>query len=79
MSICLGIGILFLSLIHAKISEILMLKVGCLRVLEKEFLINIGHQNVFIRKSKAREMICARQKDFKYFYSIKNDKDLISI
>jgi hypothetical protein len=76
-SVRLRIGILLLALTSAKISEILMLRVGCLRVLEKEFLIEIGHQNIFIRNSKAREMISLREKDFKYFYSIKNDKDLI--
>ena len=76
-SVRLRIGILLLVITRAKISEILMLKVGCLRVLEKEFFINIGHQNLFIRNSKARAMISAREKDFKYFYSIKDDKDLI--
>ena len=76
-SVRLRIGILLLALTNAKISEILMLKVGCLRVLEKEFFINIGHQNLFIRNSKARAIISTREKDFKYFYSIKDDKDLI--
>jgi hypothetical protein len=34
-SVRLRIGILLLAVTRAKISEILMLKVGCLRVLEK--------------------------------------------
>ena len=42
-SVRLRIGILLLVIARAKISELLMLKVGCLRVLEKEFFINIGH------------------------------------
>lgn len=68
---------MLLALTRAKISEILALKVGCLRVLEKEFFIKIGHQNLFIRNAKARAKISAREEDLKYFYSIKDYKDLI--
>ena len=54
-----------------------MLKVGCLRRLEKEFFITIDHQTLFIGNSKVREMIIDRKEDFKYLYSIKDNKDLI--
>ena len=76
-SVRLRIGILLLAITHEKISNILILPVKSLRVLEEEFFINIGHQNLFVQNSKARAIISDRKKDFQYFYSIKNDEDLI--
>ena len=48
-SIPLCIGILLLVITRVKISKILMLKVGCLRVLEEEFCINIDNPNLYIQ------------------------------
>jgi len=48
-SIPLRIGILLLVITRIKISKILMLKVGCLRVLEEEFCTNIGNPNLYIQ------------------------------
>ena len=70
----LHVRILLLAVTRAKISEILMLKIGYLRILERIF---IARQNLFIQNSKIRTIISARETDFKYFHSIKNDKDLI--
>lgn len=70
----LHVKILLLTVTRAKISEILMLPIGYLRILERIF---IARQNLFIQNSKVRTMISIRETDFKYFHSIKNDKDLI--
>lgn len=70
----LHVKILLLTVIRAKINEILMLKIGYLRILERIFS---ARQNLFIQNSKVRTMISAREIDFKYVHLIKNDKDLI--
>ena len=50
---------------------------GCLKVLEKKFFINIGHPNLFIRNSKAHAMISVREKDFNL--TSKTSKILITL
>lgn len=62
---------------RATISEILVLKVGCLKILEKKFVIKIGNRNLFIQNQRVREIISDRKEDILYIYTIKNKNDFI--
>ena len=70
-NVSLRIRILLLVINRPKISEVLMLKVGCLRVSEKEFFINIGHQNLFIRNSLLSQLLVLGKKILSIFIQSK--------
>lgn len=71
------IAIFLLYITSAKISEILLLKVGCLKTLQKKFLIKVGDQVLFIQDEHCRFIINERTEDIKIISTIKDANDFI--
>lgn len=69
----LRIATLLLSIIGARISQILGIKVGCLITLRKDFLIEIDGQTLFITNRKSRKAIKERNKALEFVGTLSNN------
>lgn len=76
-SLRIRLGIFFLAVTRARISQILVLKVDCLCSLEEKFLITIGNQTLFIQNPKIRDLILEREPDFHSIREMKSKNDFI--
>lgn len=73
----LRLAFFLLALTHAKISEILMLKVNSLRTLEKEHCIKINRKTIALKTIHDVNLIDARKDDLKYLHRMKYQNDYI--
>jgi serine phosphatase RsbU (regulator of sigma subunit) len=76
-SLRIRLAVFLLAVTSARISQILVLKVRCLKILQENFLIEIGNQTLFIQNQKIRDIITERKEDITYLYTIKTENDFI--
>ena len=76
-SLRIRLAVFLLAVTSARISQILVLKVSCLKILQENFLIEIGNQTLFIQNQKIRDIITERKEDIRYLYAIKTENDFI--
>jgi len=73
----LRLAFFLMAITHAKISEILMLKVDNLRTLEKKHFIKINRKTIAIKTIHDVKLIDARKDDLKYLLRMKYKNDYI--
>jgi hypothetical protein len=76
-SLRIRLAIFLLAVTQARISQILVLKVGCLKSLKEDSLIEINNQVLSIQTQKIRDIIMERKEDITYLQAIKSDNDFI--
>jgi hypothetical protein len=76
-SLRIRLAIFLLAVTQARISQILVLKVGCLKSLQEDSLIEINNQVLSIQTQKIRDIIMERKEDITYLQAIKSDNDFI--
>jgi len=76
-SLRIRLAVFLLAVTRARISQILMLKVECLKSLQEDSLIEINNQVLSIQTRKIRDIIIERKEDITYLQVIKFDNDFI--
>lgn len=73
----LRLAFFLLAITHAQISNILVLKVECLQILQDRYLIKIGNQVLLLKSQKIQKIILERIEDIQYILNIKDQNDFI--